>query len=159
MKVISSTVISSALCREATEGVGSTRGVCRTWIATRKQLWLTLFAKAPEITLFDFRQLQRPIRATDRAEWQGSQTSFDFDEMLKPIQLGNGTTSSPHDDCSGCRIHLRTSGHVARHIGQSDWHQELQTLQFAGRRLSAKTILAWREFQWTWCRCFPPMRR
>ncbi len=25
-----------------------------------EQLWLTLFAKAPEITLFDFRQLQRP---------------------------------------------------------------------------------------------------
>ncbi len=60
-----------------------------------EQLWMTLFAKAPEITLFDFRQLQRPIRATDRAQWQGSHTSFDFDEMLKPIQLGNGKTVTP----------------------------------------------------------------
>jgi hypothetical protein len=60
-----------------------------------EQLWMTLFAKAPEITLFDFRQLQRPIRTTDRAQWQGSHTSFDFDELLKPIQLENGKTVTP----------------------------------------------------------------
>ena len=60
-----------------------------------EQLWMTLFAKAPEVTLFDFRQLQRPIHTTDRAEWQGSHTSFDFDEMIKPIQLENGTTVTP----------------------------------------------------------------
>jgi hypothetical protein len=60
-----------------------------------EQLWMTLFAKAPEITLFDFRQLQRPIRSTDRAEWQGSHTSFDFDKMLRPIQLENGKIVTP----------------------------------------------------------------
>jgi len=60
-----------------------------------EQLWLTLFAKAPEITLFDFRQLQRPIRTEDRAQWQGSQTSFDFDEILKPIKLENGKIFTP----------------------------------------------------------------
>ena len=60
-----------------------------------EQLWMTLFAKATEITLFDFRQLQRPIHTTDRAEWQGSHTSFDFDEMLKPIQLASGKTVTP----------------------------------------------------------------
>ncbi len=60
-----------------------------------EQLWMTLFAKAPEITLFDFRQLQRPIKTSDRAEWQGLHTSFDFDEMIKPIQLENGTTVTP----------------------------------------------------------------
>ena len=60
-----------------------------------EQLWLTLFAKAPEVTLFDFRQLQRPIKTSDRAEWQGSHTSFDFDEMIKPIQLENGKTVTP----------------------------------------------------------------
>jgi len=26
-----------------------------------EQLWITLFAKAPELTLFDFRQLQYPL--------------------------------------------------------------------------------------------------
>jgi hypothetical protein len=60
-----------------------------------EQLWLTLFAKAPEITLFDFRQLQRNIRSGDRADWQGAQTSFDFDEMIKPIRLENGRTIIP----------------------------------------------------------------
>lgn len=60
-----------------------------------EQLWLTLFAKAPEITLFDFRQLQRPIRPTDRAKWQGSQTSFDFDEMIKPVVTESGKTITP----------------------------------------------------------------
>ena len=60
-----------------------------------EQLWMTLFAKAPEVTLFDFRQLQRPIYTTDRAEWQGTHTSFDFDEMLKPIHIANGTTVTP----------------------------------------------------------------
>lgn len=60
-----------------------------------EQLWLTLFAKAPEITLFDFRQIQRTIRPTDRAQWQGTQTSFDFDEMMKPVKIENGKTITP----------------------------------------------------------------
>ena len=51
-----------------------------------EQLWLTLFAKAPEITLFDFRQLQRPLNQFEKAAWQGQQTSFDLEEMMKPIQ-------------------------------------------------------------------------
>jgi len=60
-----------------------------------EQLWLTLFAKAPEITLFDFRQLQRSIHDTDRAEWQSAHPSFNFDEMIKPVQTGNGKTVTP----------------------------------------------------------------
>jgi hypothetical protein len=60
-----------------------------------EQLWITLFAKAPEITLFDFRQLQRTIRKTDRTQWQGAQTSFDFDEMMKPFRIENGKTIVP----------------------------------------------------------------
>jgi hypothetical protein len=60
-----------------------------------EQLWLTLFAKAPEITLFDFGQLQRKIRTNDRAPWQGQQTSFDFDAMMQPIQMADGTSAKP----------------------------------------------------------------
>ncbi len=52
-----------------------------------EQLWLTLFAKAPEITLFDIRQLQYPIRENLRAPWQGSGTSFDYADMMKPVTL------------------------------------------------------------------------
>ena len=60
-----------------------------------EQLWMTLFAKAPEITLFDFRQLQRPLSPADRGQWQGLQTSFDFDEMMKPVRLENGKMITP----------------------------------------------------------------
>jgi len=48
-----------------------------------EQLWITLFAKAPEVTLFDIRQLRRPIYPADRAPWQGQKTSFDWEEMMQ----------------------------------------------------------------------------
>lgn len=60
-----------------------------------EQLWLTLFAKAPEITLFDFRQMQRGISESNRESWHDLQTSFDFDEMMLPIQLADGTKIRP----------------------------------------------------------------
>jgi len=61
-----------------------------------EQLWLTLFAKAPEITLFDIRQLQRPFQKSDRAAWQDSEsTSFNYDEMMKPVDDNNGTMAAP----------------------------------------------------------------
>ncbi len=47
-----------------------------------EQLWITLFAKAPEQTLFDFRQLSRPIYPSDRAAWQREHNSLDFGEMM-----------------------------------------------------------------------------
>lgn len=61
-----------------------------------EQLWLTLFAKAREITLFDLYQLNRiAISDSRRASWQGQKTSFDFDEMMKPINYNGGTPSKP----------------------------------------------------------------
>ncbi len=60
-----------------------------------EQLWLTLFAQAPEITLFDFRQMLRPIGPSLRAPWQGHQTSFDFDRMMEPVPQPDGTTVKP----------------------------------------------------------------
>ena len=60
-----------------------------------EQLWITLFAKAPEITLFDFGQLQRGILTTDRASWQGQNTSFNFEEMMQPVNLDGGTPLKP----------------------------------------------------------------
>ncbi len=57
-----------------------------------EQIWDTLFAKAPEITLFDFRQMQRPVRESERGAWQGTGTSFDFDTMLAKITPGDSGT-------------------------------------------------------------------
>jgi hypothetical protein len=47
-----------------------------------EQLWVTLFAKAPEITLFDYRGMQGQVQKTQRAPWQGQGTSFDFDAAV-----------------------------------------------------------------------------
>ncbi|HEX5025757.1 MAG TPA: hypothetical protein VFV68_10815 [Agriterribacter sp.] len=59
-----------------------------------EQFWITLFAKAPEQTLFDFSQLNRPLSLSDRSPWQGTNTSFDYDEMLKPVNYNGGTPSN-----------------------------------------------------------------
>ena len=66
-------------------------GGMRTLDRYAEQLWVTAFAKAPEITLFDFRQLQRPIRASDRGEWQGQGTSFDFESTVAPFRNADGS--------------------------------------------------------------------
>jgi hypothetical protein len=49
-----------------------------------EQLWVTLLAKAPQIVLFDFRQMQAPLRPSLRAPWQGQglHTSLDYDAMM-----------------------------------------------------------------------------
>jgi hypothetical protein len=58
-----------------------------------EQLWHTLFAKAPEITLFDFRGIQQPIRLDQRAPWQGGHTSFDFDATVTGYWQPDGAVS------------------------------------------------------------------
>lgn len=50
-----------------------------------EQLWLTMFAKAREIALFDYRSAcGNTISPSYRAPWQGSGTSFDWEEMMEP---------------------------------------------------------------------------
>jgi hypothetical protein len=46
-----------------------------------EQLWGTLFAKAPELTLFELRQIQNPVTERLRGAWQDQDTSFDFAAM------------------------------------------------------------------------------
>jgi len=60
-----------------------------------EQLWLTLFAGAREITLFNFGRMLQPIPQELRADWHSTKTSFDFDEMMQPIKLEDGTTVKP----------------------------------------------------------------
>ena len=47
-----------------------------------EQLWDTMFAKAPEITLFFYGGLLQPVTPGDRDGWKGMHTSFNYDEML-----------------------------------------------------------------------------
>jgi hypothetical protein len=61
-----------------------------------EQLWLTMFAKAPEITLFNYSRLLAPLSKDLRGEWQGTGTSFDFEEMMKPVKQADGKMVEPN---------------------------------------------------------------
>ena len=57
-----------------------------------EQLWVTLFAKAPEITLFDYRQLLGAFSPTLRGAWQGREpSSFDYDAMMSAYYTRAGS--------------------------------------------------------------------
>jgi hypothetical protein len=59
-----------------------------------EQLWLTLFAKAPEVTLFDYSSIdQIRIHESQRGSWQGQGTSFSFDAVTAPIRQQDGSLS------------------------------------------------------------------
>ena len=59
-----------------------------------EQLWLTMFAKAPELAWFDFRGLVgNTIKPEWKAPWQGQGTSFDWDEMMVPLKKGATPTT------------------------------------------------------------------
>ena len=50
-----------------------------------EQLWDTLFAKAREITLFEWSAMTQPFETGDRAAWEKLPTSFNFSEMTNGI--------------------------------------------------------------------------
>ncbi len=53
-----------------------------------EQLWDTLFAKAPEITLFNWAPLAEPntLSPGDRSAWSGQHTSFDWDAVTRSME-------------------------------------------------------------------------
>ena len=60
-----------------------------------EQLWLTLYAKAPEVTLFDYHSiLEMHIQESQRGAWQGQDTSFSFDAVTEPVRQSDGSLSS-----------------------------------------------------------------
>jgi hypothetical protein len=50
-----------------------------------EQLWDTLFAKAPEITLFEWSAMSQALAPGDRAAWEHLPTSFNFSEMTNGV--------------------------------------------------------------------------
>jgi hypothetical protein len=48
-----------------------------------EQLWDTVFAKAPEMMLFEWSGLLRPITPGDRTGWAAQSTSFDYARLLQ----------------------------------------------------------------------------
>jgi hypothetical protein len=47
-----------------------------------EQLWNTMFAKAPEMMLFEWSAMSRPIVPGNRAAWEKLPTSFNLEQML-----------------------------------------------------------------------------
>jgi hypothetical protein len=61
-----------------------------------EQLWMTLFARAaPEITLFDIRQMLYPLDAKKSSPRQMTATSFSFKTVIAPLAAADGTTFTP----------------------------------------------------------------
>ncbi len=63
-----------------------------------EQLWLTMFAKAPEMSLFAYNQLIGvDIKDSYKAKWQDGkmETSFSWKEMMKPVKQADGSTVKP----------------------------------------------------------------
>ncbi|WP_319226280.1 hypothetical protein [Draconibacterium orientale] len=85
-----------------------------------EQLWLTMFAKAPEIMLFAYNQLTdvqlRP--EIHRKQWQGTGTSFDYDEMMKPIHLPDGKTVTPSTIARVAAVALEQADEVVGQLGK-----------------------------------------
>ena len=51
-----------------------------------EQLWDTMFAKAPEMMLFNWTAMLQPVNPGDRINWQSLHTSFDYDQLLRSYQ-------------------------------------------------------------------------
>ncbi len=62
-----------------------------------EQLWLTLFARAaPEITLFDMRQMLYPLDAKKSSPRQSLPTSFKFSDVVKPLTIDGKKITPTH---------------------------------------------------------------
>jgi len=61
-----------------------------------EQLWMTLFARAaPEITLFDIRQMLYPLDAKKSSPRQMTPTSFSYKKVIEPLAAADGATFTP----------------------------------------------------------------
>jgi hypothetical protein len=58
-----------------------------------EQLWDTMFAKAPEIMLFNWWNLLDPVQPGERDAWKNLKTSFNYDEMLAEKHSTGGTSA------------------------------------------------------------------
>lgn len=51
-----------------------------------EQLWDTMFARAPQITLFEWSAMTRPIDPGERTGWENLHTSFDYNQMASSFR-------------------------------------------------------------------------
>lgn len=84
-----------------------------------EQLWLTMFAKAPEVILFAYHQLlgTKLHPEIHRTPWQGMGTSFNYDEMMKPVQTTDGKTITPSTIARVAGVALQQVDDVVSKLG------------------------------------------
>jgi hypothetical protein len=87
-----------------------------------EQLWDTLFAKAPEITLFNWADLavSAAVAPGERAAWSGQHTSFDWEAMTHSSANSSGQVASPGwARVAGWSLEQadRVVGHLGKPIG------------------------------------------
>lgn len=46
-----------------------------------QQIWMTLFAKAKELTLFDYHAISTPLKESQKGDWQNESSEFSFEAM------------------------------------------------------------------------------
>ncbi len=84
-----------------------------------EQLWVTLFAKAPEITLFDYRQLLGAFNPSMRGPWQGGEpTSFGYDAMIRGYYGAAGANAPAPTYAAPAGRALQTVDGVIGQLGQ-----------------------------------------
>lgn len=93
-------------------------GGARSYDRFAEQLWLTLFAKAPEVTIFDIRQMHYPLDAAHRGAWQDQATSFDYEAVMQPIKLASGETVAPTTYARVAEISFAAVDRVLGALGQ-----------------------------------------
>jgi hypothetical protein len=87
-----------------------------------EQLWDTLFAKAPEITLFNWADLTAPAADSpgDRGAWSGQHTSFDWEAMTHSSARSSAPVGAPGwARIAGWSLEQadRVVGHLGKPIG------------------------------------------
>ena len=81
-----------------------------------EQLWDTMFAKAPEIMLFNWDLLLEKVTPGDRDAWKSLHTSFDYDQML--ATHGPGSSGALSTDPTMARV----AGYSLQEMDQAVGH-------------------------------------
>lgn len=82
-----------------------------------EQLWLTLFAKAPEITLFDIRQLYQPIRQQDGSVVPESEYARLAGYVFEQVDSFAGRLGTPIGVKTYKPFHSSGEDHLASYLG------------------------------------------
>jgi hypothetical protein len=109
-----------------------------------EQLWDTLFAKAPEITLFSWSQLAAP-QALEPGErpWSGERTSLDWDAITRSSEDGRQAGAHAQGSTRSARVSAGAAPGWARVAG---WSLE-QADRFIGRLGKPVGIASYKPYQ------------